>query len=679
MAKEKSVLALAKLFYADGEQFYCSEKEKAVLADIVDLFRKTQAARDQRFQYFDGQNLIEYIEDSVLRFNTNVDEREGIEDWQAAVNDGFTRNKVLAILGKIREVLPIATFTGRGDEDSQKGIILSTLYQYVEDMDDYEEFMTHYLLEAIVKGTAIGYEDVHYQNKKIRDVTGIGDDIKISEKNEKTTKLFASIVPLEEFYPSSPSIRKIKDMPYAFWRTVMPYSTFVEGFGHYRKSELVTPKQSFLDNEMKPYYYDFMDESTADGSVEVIRFYDKLNDQFVIIANGIWLNSIVTSDDSEEISPLPWSHKDLPFFDTKFDFFGSDFFYGKSLPDRLKSMQDILNVLTNMLLDQSFLTIFPPLLTNGFDSIEDDYLRPGRRTPVDTQGLPISQAFQVLQSPTPSGWHQYILEYTRQVMEEASIDKVSQGMAGAGDRTTAQEIRVAASGVAAMLQLFATMVHTAIKRKAMLKTSNILQFGMNPEAPIVRAVLGDSASEDLQRAFSIIKVDNSVLSQGKRGTRVIEMYKSKAELPTPSNVRARAKINKLESGNEVEIVAIPPTYLRNFEFDVKVVPNPASQSTKEVEKALQLEKLRVYLSFFPELVNKKELAAQTAEKMGDDPAKILLGEAFGIPPANENNPEMDPGMSTEPNGNTANNLARSARGGEQGSAEMAALMGNITG
>lgn len=403
---------------------------------------------------------------------------------------------------------------------------------------------------------------------------------------------------------------------------------------------------------------DFIDASAPDGSVEVIRFYDKLNDQFIIIANGIWLNPISVKDGEgtvDAISPLPWNHKELPFWEVKFDFFG-DFFYGKSLPDRLKSMQDVLNVLTNMLLDQSFLTIFPPLLTNGFDSIEDDYIRPGRRTPVDTQGLPISSAFQVLDMKTPSGWHQYILDYTRQVMEESSLDKVSQGIAGQGDRTTAQEIRIAASGVASMLQMFARMVNTGIKRKALLKASNIIQFGFNTEAPILRQVMGEGSAEDAKKAFTVIKLDNAVLTSGKRGVKIIELYKDEDSLPAREEVKARAIVGKIDSNKEVEIVALPPSYLRNFQFDVKIALNPKNETSAEMQKALEIEKIKTYMTFFPNIVNTQELAAGLAEKFGDDPTRVLIPDVFNPAPAPEDMPESQI--------NTANNMMRSAMGGQ---------------
>jgi hypothetical protein len=659
-------------------EYLPTEKEVAVIGSVFNKFRNSADERNYGFEYFDGLTLQEYIEDSVKRFYTNIDEREGLEDWQARIHDPFTRNKVLAILGKVVQVLPIAKIESRGDEDLRKAIILNNLYEYAEEIDDYEELMINILLECIVKGTSIGYEGLEVKTKDVKNIKKYDDKLTYEVTRETRQRLFGAIVPLEDFYPSSVSIRRIKDMPYCFWRSTIPFQKFLMDYGMYEDSKFVQPKSTYTGlQDDKPFYVDFISNDIREGAVEIIRYYNKDVDEYVIIANGVWLNPINTGE-SLEISPLPFNHKDLPFWEIKFDLFGADFFYGKSLPDRLKSMQDVLNVLSNMLLDQSFLTIFPPLLTNGFDSIEDDYLRPGRRTPIDTQGLPITSAFMKLDLGVPSGWHQYILEYTRKIMEQSSLDQVSSGQAGVGGRTTAQEIRQAAEGVQAMLGLLGKFVNYGLKRKATLKSQNVLQFWTDKDNPMIRKVRGDGANQEFNDAFNIVKLDNTVLSSGKRGTKIIEMYGSPDKKPTAQKLKARSKVNKAVSGRDVEIIAVDPEYIRDLAYDIKIVPNPRSEASKDIDKALQLEKTRVYLSFFPEMVNKRELAAQTAEKMGDDPTKILNDEVFN-PAPKENNPELRQPMSAEPEGNVAENMMRGAKGGEMNSMQLRDLQNSMLG
>lgn len=657
-----------------------SQKEKEVVAAVFQKFSQAVNERNQPLNNFDGLTLIEYIEDSYRRYTTNVDIRDDIEDWQATVHDPFTRNKVNAMLGKVVAVLPVAEFHGRGDEDIRKGQITTNLYEYSEEIDDYEEFLITLLNEAIVKGTAIGYEGHQKSQKKVRYIDGSGDQIKIKEDIRKENKLTAEVVRLEDFYPSSLGVRRLRDLPYCFWRYTLPYQQFLQDYASYSKADKVQPyNATYRDLENKPYYLDFISNNVQEGSVEVIRYYNKDVDEYIIVANGIWLNPIVI-DGKEEVSPLPFNHKELPFFDIKFELFESSFFYGKSLPDKLKNLQDVLNVLTNMLLDQSFLTIFPPMLTAGLDSIEDDYLRPGRRTPVDTNGLSLQESFMKLDLGTPSGWHQYILEYTRKIMEESSVDRVSQGIAGAGDRTTAQEIRVAAEGVSSMLGLFGRWVKSGVKRKAMLRAKNILQFWTDENSPVIEQILGEGGAKDMSKAFNIFKINNTTLSDGKRGTKIIEMFAKKDDMPTQAELSARADVFELETDKKIEIIAIPSSYLRDFDFDIKLVVNQKSEKTQEAEKALMLEKVRVYLSFFPDMVNKEELLAQLAEKMGDDPTKIIKENLFpGFADEGAMKSMVDNGMSTLPQGNAANNAARGMRGGEQGANDLQALQAQMVG
>lgn len=649
---------------------------------VFDKFRDSANARNLNFANFDGSNLIDYIDDSVRRFTTNEDYRENIEDWQARVHDPFTRNKVVAILGKVAQVLPVAEFKSRGDEDMRRAQILTNLYEYSEELDDYEELMVNMLLEAIVKGTAVGYEGHLIKESAIREVKGANDDLRITNGKRKENKLYGKVVRLEDFYPSSVGIRRIKDMPYCFWRFTLPYQQFLQDYAGYRKAGDVSPYSATdATRDIRPYYLDYVSDNIDEGEVEIIKYYNRDVDEYVILANGIWLNP-VTVNGQAEVSPLPFVHKELPFWEIRYESFDSSFFYGKSLPDKLKSFQDVLNVLTNMLLDQSFLTVFKPILTNGFDSIEDDYLRPGRRTPIDTQGLSINEAVQELEMSTPNGWHQFILNYTRNVMEEASVDQVQQGsVQGLPDRLPAQAIRTAASGVEAILGLFGRFVKYGIKRKATLRARNIMQFWTDPKCPVIEQVLGEGGRQQFQKAFNTFKLENSVMTNGKRGMKIIEMYAKKEEMPNKAELRGRAEVYKAESNQDIEIMAIPAKYIRNFEFDTKLIANPKSEQSKEADMALHLEKVRVYMSFFPQLVDVTELAAQTAEKMGDDPTKILKRDAIeaALPDPRAQQGMVDQGMTTQPTTNISNNAARGARGGESAANEMQALQNQMIG
>jgi len=647
---------------ADALVVYQSEREKDVLGKVFQMFTASKNNRDRAFKYFDGRTLIEVINDSVGRFITNFDERDGIEDWQARVHVPMSAQKVEAVLGKVIAQLPIAQVTQRFDDDVAKAQILDGLYQFAEDIDDYEELMICAVLEGIVKGTVVGYEGYEYRKRTQRDIVGTQEDgTPIFEVKDVTeSKLYGEIVPLEEFYPSSVGIRRIEDMPYCFRRKEISYSDFVSEYSQYSRYTLVEEKRKISNDGEAPFYKDYISTDIEDGNVEIIFYYNRDTDEYVIIANGVWLNPLT----GMEIAPIPFNHKRLPFWSTRFSTLGSDFFYGKSLVDRISALQDVLNILTNMALDQSFLTIFPPVLTAGIDPIEEDYLRPGRRIPVDTQGLPLQSAFMKLDLGTPSGWHQWIIQYSKSILEEASIDQTSSGQAGIGGRTTAEEIRTAAAGVAAMLGVFGKLLNCGIKNKAALKTANILQFWTSKETPIISTVLGSKAGI-FEKAFNVVAIENANINGTKRGKRMVAMYDSNESLPKKTEVVTTAKVYKAKTGEAVQIDAITGDYIRKVLFDIKLVPNPKTNETKEIQKALELEWAKTALGLFPNEVNKEELANGIAVMFGKDPAKVFkFGENQPAAPADgaTNGP-----VSPEPTNGMTNNMVRGMMGGEPGS------------
>lgn len=624
---KKEPIKLYELLYPTGEVFKPSEKENEVVSQTTTLFRRSQQDRDRQFSYFDGQTLVSYIEDSTERFNTNLYLREGMEDWQSGFNDGFTRSKVLAMVGKLVEQLPIASAIPRGEEDTLRAQIITDLYHYTEELDDYENFMSMFILELIVKGTAIGYEDIEYKKKKIRTPKGIGDNMTVKEDVIKSTKFYSEIVPIDEYYPASVGIMDVKNQPYSFWRKIMDVSEFKERYGHYKKAALVDGKKSAQrEGGTIPYYLDFISSDVSEGSVELLRFYDSMNDQYVMIANGIWLNPLGTN---EEVQPLPWHHKEQPFFSAINEPFGV-FFYGKSLPNKLSSMQDVLNVLQNMTMDQSFLSIFTPIITAGFEDFEDDYLRPGRRTSIDTGGLRLQEAIMPLQFPTPTGWHQYILEYTRRIMEEASLDRVSSGQTGTGtDRTTAYEIQTAAAGVASILTMVARYLNGAIKRKASLRIKNILQFGFQPNATMVPGIMAD---RDTTKPFATFSFGDTHLTDNKRGTRILELYRSEDALPSTEQINARSIVSSIEQGKSIEVTAISPKYIRDVSFDIKLALDTRREYSSLAQQGLLLQQIQILSQVGGQRVNLDEPITKLAIAMGLDPTKII----------NEEQPQPDP-------------------------------------
>lgn len=597
-----------------AERYDPSEEKKDVIEAVLDKFRASRDDRNRSFEYFDNRNLIDYINDSVERTFTNLFERDYVEDWQAQGFSPLTRNKVIAVLGKIASMMPVGEIVPVGDEDFRRAQILSDLVSHADRVDDSDELMFFGLFEGISKGTAVLYQGYEEKKRKIRDIKNYNDgtDLKLVEGERITRKLRGSVVPLEDFYPSSVRIRKIKDMPYCFWRSEMKLSEFAMKFSQYDEAKKVEPYSASFSEDDRPFYADHLGTDVEEGNVEIIRYYNQDVDEFIILANGVWLNPLP----GDIVMPIPFLHKTLPFCSFIYEPLGADFFYGKSLPDKLKTSQDTFNILYNMMLDQSFLSIFMPILVDGMDDIQDDFLRPGRRIPVSDPSK-----YRELKISSPDGFHQFILEYTKRTLEESSIDQVAQGnVSNLADRTPAAAVNAASKAVSDMLGLFNQFIKWGRRDMVRLQAKNVLQFYTRP---MIEGVLGSGSMNEFNKAFNTFTIDNTALTNGKRGTKIIDMYNSRDDMPTAQTLQFQAMMAEKEMGRNVEKVAISKDYIRDFEFDVILTANQNAEESKALQKAQFIEFANFALQGFPEMVDKETLFTEATALFGFRPDKFM--------------------------------------------------------
>lgn len=613
-----------------------SKYEYDVADKAYSMFKIWRDNRDSRQSLFDNRTLIDFIEDSVTQYVTTVYERDGIEDWQARLNVPVTRNKINNISGRAIQSLPIGQVVGTGLGKGRRISIINNLYEHSEDATEYPSIMAEGITEAMVKGTAIFFEGHAKEVSLEREIKNNGT---VSTKQTIKNKLFTEIVPLEDFYPSTIYARNVQDLTGCAWREVLTHDEFTSKYGDYEKAQYIPVSNNPVKSEMPTFRDDIMN-IVGVGKVEVLHIYNKLTDEFIVLANGYWLNPIKVTVDTEDedkifTSPIPFKHKKLPFFSLKFEVLGTNFLYGNSMPNKLKESQEMLNVMTNMVFDQSVMSIFTPIITSSADYIEDDFLKPGRRIAIDTGDKSIQESIRELNINPPSGWYQFILGYTKNIMEEASVDQLSSGsVAGLADRTTAKAVELAAAGVASSLSFFGLQIQEAVKVKCKLRIPNILQVYFDKKNPLVHKMIGEDIEYINQafagKMFNEISLDNAELSKSadgkiKRGRKVIQIYEDKESMPTQEELRIAGAIEEATTGEQVEIVALPASYFKDmFEFDVRVVADKRTEQTQAVEQAVAMFKAQSYIQLGQGRVDVDEILADLMQKNGDDPSRFLL-------------------------------------------------------
>jgi hypothetical protein len=134
------------------------------------------------------------------------------------------------------------------------------------------------------------------------------------------------------------------------------------------------------------------DLGTKSNNVEVLRYYNKRTDKYIIIANDILIRN----------GPLPFNHKQIPFVLHKFVVLEHSF-YGLGLPYFLEGLQSTDEATRNMMIETMWYNLNPAIAVNRdiFNDAEEgmEYIEPGKV--IDFSGPVGNDSIRMLEGSAP--------------------------------------------------------------------------------------------------------------------------------------------------------------------------------------------------------------------------------------------------------------------------------------
>ncbi len=462
-------------------EYQPSDKQVAVINRVSDRFVKMKNERDKERREFDGRTLEEYIKDNVDAYNGIVPEeiRETKEAWQSLIFDQKTRGKVKAIVAMVTSGKPFVNVMGETEADNDFAEDMRLTY---EDTHRKENgmFKTYLqVLDACIKGTVIVEEGYKEEKQKVKDIVSVNQQtgkVKYREKEiikDGAGSVYSEIVPLLNFYPNENCPEIKHDC------IVMSYyekEDFEKTYGKYEQAKYVKPGITY-DN-IDGIKYKRVSENRKD-IIEIMKYYNEDTDEFTILANGVWLNP----QEDDDVCPIPFNHKKLPFIKTVFELADVECFYGKALPDIMAGEQETINALLRMTVDQEVLSIHKPILLGQGAELESYQMFPGKTFRINGE---LDQVRELDISGTQNSTFQ-ILEWLDGKSDiNTAVDANTMGVHSG--KKTAKESMLLDENAKRLAGTFQTFVYKLLWERANLRIENICQFYKDP---IQYAVLKD--------------------------------------------------------------------------------------------------------------------------------------------------------------------------------------------
>ena len=614
-----------------------------LLSKLKLLFQTSQQARRTTYSLLNNRTPEQYWRDSEQRWISFVPQ-ERQKFWQSRVVKPITRNKCVGVIASMMGQFIQPDITAKRD-----GIISEEIAGAVKDLieesqnsDRYElkQLMTY--VDAVSKGTSYIQEDYVVAERKIKEIKSWDPITGETQFEEKTILDFegftSSIVSPFEIYLGNIFEPDLQKQPWMFRRVVMPYATAQHRYKDYKDWDSVVPGASDVSDESaeeRVFNEAFFQRDLEGDEVEILTYQSRWDDQIAIVANGVLLTDVD--------SPIPYTHKKYNLAKIIFEPLSNRFAYGKSLPDKIQGEQDVIDTLYRMIIDKTFLSIFPPLLSKGSELLTTDIIVPGKITPIDSEGdllVPKGLGGGV-------GNEIGVLNLIESSMNASTLDPQLLGVPAGGERSATQVLETK-RGAQTILGLFGFMIAFGVQDWLDLRIQNILQFWAQAE----RSVLKDGERTTVRNVF---QMKNKELRGGDIGLREIEF--GLPEFAPTSAELFQQKIKDRKKGKKIEKIFLNPAAIREYTFWVDVKANPSERTSPELRKALGLE---FYDRFIQnDLVDKQKLTNQTIKLMDHDPSDFAPDAKPPAPPQPEAEGAGLPG--TQNKGNITSQLAAAAQ------------------
>ena len=546
------------------------------------LFLRYEDERNKPVRFLNKEgvdrNILEYIEESVDRMNERHLKAAHKEDWQNNVFDPITRGKLITVLSQLASarLKPNVSIVGKSlfklKSLKVKASIFSDLLEVanIHNEDDYQLIWEMYT--CLSEGTVFGFESWSKDTRTVEYVKEYDPDT--GEKKVETIEydawddVFGEIIPTEEFYPETTWVNA-KDFKQkvlrAFRVREMTQEAFYDKFKNFKNADKVKPVGQLVVDKQRPDWG--VSSNVHQDNIQIIEFWDASQDKMGIWANGTEIY----------YGCLPWNHKSLPVWVAIGEPIHQQYLYGKSLPDKLLSMQDVTNATLNAMLDQLFMALNSPIFIDGVTDLDQGYLEPGAIHEIES-GAKIQKASlgQIDQTAFQ------MLNLIKRSMEETSVSAQAQGVP-TGGRKTKYEVQALQEGSMNIASLTLQMMEYATKHKYWLRMYNILQYYSMP-----------SRDKSGKKKFKFLTAKDRKLTNGNKGTRLIQIVGTDQDRPPREELKriASQEDNKEFSILEMktEPIVITRDFLMNREFDmfIDIVPNssvkesPTSKANKDI-------------------------------------------------------------------------------------------------
>jgi hypothetical protein len=641
-------------------EYHPDEKTKQRYALMRESFILGNMNMNTPRREFNDLSLVERVSVDRMSWNTyqpnDGDPYAGdpMNAWKSNAIKPIVRNKCISMAAHATAqlIFPKVFAQNRdSDEDRAAAQVMRDLMEWVAYQSKYSRTFVQGVINAIVDPIAIIHTEYCEVMRTVRVPKASGGYEEKEIVDDAYSGFQNTLVAPNELYIENFYEHDIQKQGFLLLRKVIGYqgarakyeNEYPENFAY------VKPGMQMVYSDANNAFYYVYDPNLTGELVEEVVYWHRNFDLKLTFVNGVLM--------CDPDSPNPRLDKKYPFATTGYEFIDNgNFFYYKSLVFKMGPDAKIVNQLYPMIVDATYLSVFPPMMVKGGEEIQSDVIVPGAVTTLsapDAELKPINT-----NNNLAAGMN--TLMGVLQSIDQSSQDPQMMGEATPGTKT-AYETATLQKNANTDLSLFLKMVGYLVEDFGYLQISDILQHLTIADAALI-------AGKPLLKYKSFM-LPATKGPGGRAKTKKIMFDINMPDEPITKDALLveSMKLLALEGGpnGKKEIAKVNPELFSQMKFQLLLSPDIMTPLSDEVQHAFQLEAYDRMIQN-PNLDQKqitKDFLLGAYDISRDDPDKY-----FAMTPPPAQGPEGNayaPGMQgkTPAAGDIMNKVAQASKSG----------------
>ena len=532
------------------------------------------------------------------------------------------RNKLFSFLSSLLALSlspDITAFDSNNLPVSKMGEALEDIYEKAQELDGGDNKKELFYFELMKQGT-IFIENIWDErviiDKDSKEYDGKFRNIEIKTKKTKQPgELKRNIISGKSVFLGDLTKYNISDQPYIYTVRTEGRRAMEEIYGGFEMWKYVPEgivqlaSHDNTDSEYKVNGWTLY--KTEADQVEVIKYQDKINNEYQTFINGIPMYPIGC--------PLPWGYREYNIVQQNFKPIRHDFAYGKSFIAENENLIKLLDEMKKLALLKTQKSFMPPYLNMSGRTVSQRIFMPGKITSDVAPGqiVPINE--KESQGVTTAEFN--IIQSLTKEIDEGTLSPAFTGQKEQGEQT-ATEILVQQRQSKIMMGVTTLAVSMLEKKLATQGIMILLSNWFNKKGTRL-----DKAKDEIKDKYRLNAIMMPIQGEGK-GVRLVI---PSDEVPSSAEIRGLEDQMKEKVGMPVRMILLNPKELRNANliWNIEIV-------TKE-KKTSELNKL-LFDAFLQRLsalgltnrLNWEHIQERIATMWDEDPDKMFVKTAMPV-------------------------------------------------